>query len=72
MVLQGTTVYATHDGTITEAGYDASFGNYSVYVQVTDQNNKLYSKNRSIRCFDRTNPTLNAAVSNGLPLSNLV
>lgn len=37
-----------------------------MYVQVTDQNNKVYSKNRSIRCFDRTNPTLNAAVSNGL------
>ena len=29
-VPEGTTVYATHDGTITEAGYDASFGNYIV------------------------------------------
>jgi murein DD-endopeptidase MepM/ murein hydrolase activator NlpD len=29
-VPEGTTVYATHDGTITEAGYDESFGNYVV------------------------------------------
>ena len=51
---------------ITEDKYIEITENCSVYVQVTDQNNKLYSKNRSIRCFDRTNPTLNAAVSNGL------
>ena len=29
-VPEGTTVYATHDGTVTEAGYDVSFGNYIV------------------------------------------
>jgi len=29
-VPEGTTVYATHDGTIAEAGYDESFGNYIV------------------------------------------
>ena len=51
---------------ITEDKYIEITENCSVYVQVTDQNNKVYSKNRSIRCFDRTNPTLNAAVSNGL------
>lgn len=51
---------------ITEDKYITITENCSVYVQVTDQNNKVYSKNRSIRCFDRTNPTLNAAVSNGL------
>lgn len=51
---------------ITEDKYIEITENCSVYVQVTDQNNKVYSKTRSIRCFDRTNPTLNAAVSNGL------
>lgn len=51
---------------ITEDKYIEITENCSVYVQVTDQNGKVYSKNRSIRCFDRTNPTLNAAVSNGL------
>ena len=51
---------------ITEDKYITITENCSVYVQVTDQNNKVYSKNRSIYCFDRTNPTLNAAVSNGL------
>ncbi|MDO5156418.1 MAG: DUF4366 domain-containing protein [Eubacteriales bacterium] len=58
-----------HNGSwqdITEDKYIEITENCSVYVQVTDQNNKVYSKNRSIRCFDRTNPTLNAAVSNGL------
>ena len=29
-VPEGTTVYASHDGTISEAGYDDSFGNYIV------------------------------------------
>lgn len=32
---EGTTVYATHAGTIAEAGYDAYFGNY---VVITDTN----------------------------------
>lgn len=51
---------------ITEDKYIEITENCSVYVQVTDQNDKVYSKNRSIRCFDTTKPTLNAAVSNGL------
>jgi hypothetical protein len=51
---------------ITEDKYIEVSENCSVYVQVTDQNDKVYSKNRSIKCFDTTNPTLNAAVSNGL------
>lgn len=40
--------------------------NCTVYVQVTDQNGKVHSKNKSVRCFDTTKPSLNAAVSNGL------
>lgn len=40
--------------------------NCTVYVQVTDQNGKVYAKNKSVRCFDTTKPSLNAAVSNGL------
>ena len=40
--------------------------NCTVYVQVTDQNGNTYEKNRAIRCFDTTKPTLNAAVSDGL------
>jgi hypothetical protein len=51
---------------ITEDRYIEVSENCSVYVQVTDKNGKVYSKNRSIKCFDTTNPTLNAAVSNGL------
>lgn len=51
---------------ITEEKYIEITENCSVYVQVTDQNDKVYSKNKSIRCFDRTSPTLNASVSNGL------
>lgn len=51
---------------ITEEMFIEVTENCSVYVQVTDQNNKVYSKNKSINCFDKTNPTLNAAVSNGL------
>lgn len=38
----------------------------SVYVRVTDQKGNVYEKNRYIRCFDFTAPTLNAAVSDGL------
>ena len=40
--------------------------NCTVYVIVTDQKGNTYEKNRSIRCFDTTRPTLNAAVSDGL------
>lgn len=40
--------------------------NCAVYVLVTDQKGNTYEKNRSIRCFDTTRPTLNAAVSDGL------
>ena len=40
--------------------------NCTVYVLVTDQKGNTYEKNRSIRCFDTTRPTLNAAVSEGL------
>lgn len=38
----------------------------TVYVQVTDQKGNSYEKNRAIKCFDTTKPTLNAAVSDGL------
>ncbi len=39
--------------------------NCSVYVRVTDQHGKEYERNRAIKCFDRTKPTLNAAVNDG-------
>ncbi len=40
--------------------------NCTVYVQVTDQKGSTYERNRAIKCFDTTKPTLNAAVSDGL------
>ena len=40
--------------------------NCTVYVQITDQKGNTYERNRAIRCFDTTKPTLNAAVSDGL------
>lgn len=40
--------------------------NCTVYVQVTDQIGNTYEKNRFLKCFDTTKPTLNAAVSDGL------
>ena len=40
--------------------------NCTVYVQVTDQKGNTYERNRAIKCFDTTKPTLNAAVSDGL------
>ena len=40
--------------------------NCTVYVQVTDQNGNTYERNRAVKCFDTTKPTLNAAVSDGL------
>ena len=38
----------------------------TVYAQATDQNGNTYEKSRTVRCFDNTRPTLNAAVSDGL------
>ena len=51
---------------ITEDMYIEISENSTIYVQVTDQKGKTYEKNRYIKCFDFTNPTLNAAVSDGL------
>ena len=51
---------------ITEDMYIEISENSTIYVQVTDQNGKTYEKNRYIKCFDFTKPTLNAAVSDGL------
>lgn len=51
---------------ITEDMYVEISENATVYVLVTDQTGKTYEKNRYIKCFDFTKPTLNAAVSDGL------
>ena len=51
---------------ITEDMYVDISENCTVYVLVTDQKGKTYEKNRYIKCFDFTKPTLNAAVSDGL------
>ena len=51
---------------ITENMYVEISENTTVYVLVTDQKGKTYEKNRYIKCFDFTKPTLNAAVSDGL------
>ena len=51
---------------ITEDMYVEISENATVYVLVTDQRGKTYEKNRYIKCFDFTKPTLNAAVSGGL------
>ena len=51
---------------ITEDMYVEISENSTIYVQVTDQKGKTYEKNRYIKCFDITKPTLNAAVSDGL------
>ena len=51
---------------ITEDMYIEISENSSIYVQVTDQKGKTYEKNRYIKCFDFTKPTLNATVSDGL------
>lgn len=40
--------------------------NCNVYVKVTDENGAEYEKARFIKCFDKTAPTLNAAVNEGL------
>lgn len=51
---------------ITEDMYLEISENCTVYVKITDQNDKIYERSRSIKCFDKTKPTLNAAVSDGL------
>lgn len=51
---------------ITEDMYVEISEDSTIYVQVTDQKGKTYEKNRYIKCFDFTKPTLNAAVSDGL------
>lgn len=51
---------------VTEDMYVEISENATVYVLVTDQKGKTYEKNRYIKCFDFTKPTLNAAVSDGL------
>ena len=51
---------------ITEDMYIEISENSTVYVLVTNQDNKTYEKNRYIKCFDFEKPTLNAAVSDGL------
>lgn len=51
---------------ITEDMYVEISENTTVYVLVTDLKGKTYEKNRYIKCFDFTKPTLNAAVSDGL------
>lgn len=51
---------------ITEEMYIEITENCTVYVQATDQNGIIYSKNKAIKCFDTTKPTFNAAVNDGL------
>ena len=51
---------------VTEDMYVEISENTTVYVLVTDQKGKTYEKNRYMKCFDFTKPTLNAAVSEGL------
>lgn len=50
---------------ITDDGYLEISEDCVIYVQVTDTNDFVYSKNKSISCFDKTKPSLNAAVNNG-------
>ncbi|WP_084152690.1 CD1107 family mobile element protein [Oribacterium sp. NK2B42] len=51
---------------VTEDMYLEISENCTVYVLVTDANDKSYERSRSIKCFDTSKPTLNAAVSDGL------
>ena len=51
---------------VTEDMFIEISENCTIYMRVTDQKGKTYEKNRYIKCFDFTKPTLNAAVSNGL------
>lgn len=40
--------------------------NCTIYAQAIDQRGNIYEKSRTVKCFDNTKPTLNAAVSEGL------
>lgn len=51
---------------VTEDMYLEISENCTVYVLVTDANDRSYERSRSVNCFDTTKPTLNAAVSDGL------
>ncbi len=51
---------------ITDDRYIEISENCSIYVRITDQKGNTYEKNRAMRCFDTTKPTLNAAVSEGV------
>lgn len=51
---------------VTEDMYLEISENCTVYVLVTDANDKSFERSRSVKCFDTTKPTLNAAVSDGL------
>ena len=51
---------------VTEDMYLSINENCTVYVLVTDANNKSYERSRAVTCFDTTKPTLNAAISEGL------
>lgn len=57
------------NGTWTEITDDMNVEiseNCTIYVKVTDQKGRTYEKNKSIKCFDFTKPTLNAAISDGV------
>ena len=51
---------------VTESMKLAVNENCTVYVLVTDANNRSYERSRAVTCFDTTKPTLNAAISEGL------
>ena len=51
---------------VTEDMYMEVTENCTVYVLVTDANDKSYERSKNVKCFDTTKPTLNAAVSEGL------
>lgn len=51
---------------VTEDMFIEISENCTVYVLVTDANDKSYERSRAIKCFDTTKPTLNAAVSDGM------
>ena len=51
---------------VTEDMYLEISENCTIYVLVTDANDKNYERSRAVNCFDTTKPTLNAAVSDGL------
>ena len=51
---------------ITSEMYVEISENVTVYVQVTDSEGNKYSASKYIDCYDKTKPTLNAAVNNGL------